>query len=47
MKITDARVIVTCPGRNFVNLKIVAARYPYNRACLPVNRLLDGTMWNW
>jgi len=22
MKITDARVIVTCPGRNFVTLKI-------------------------
>jgi len=23
MKITEARVIVTCPGRNFVTLKIV------------------------
>ena len=23
MKIADARVIVTCPGRNFVTLKIV------------------------
>ena len=25
MKIVDARVIVTCPGRNFVTLKIVTA----------------------
>ena len=23
MKIKDARVIVTCPGRNFVTLKVV------------------------
>ena len=26
MKITDARVIVTCPGRNFVTLKIIDRR---------------------
>lgn len=24
-----------------------AAKFPYERACLPVNRKLDGTMWNW
>lgn len=24
-----------------------AARYPYDPAYLPVNRLQDGTMWNW
>jgi len=24
-----------------------AAKYPYQRAYLPVNRLEDGTMWNW
>ena len=26
MKIIDAKVIVTCPGRNFVTLKIVDRR---------------------
>jgi mannonate dehydratase len=25
----------------------LAAKYPYRRAYLPVNRLEDGTMWNW
>jgi mannonate dehydratase len=25
----------------------LAARFPYDRAYLPVNRLTDGTMWNW
>ncbi len=25
----------------------LAAKYPYERAYLPVNRLTDGTMWNW
>ena len=25
----------------------LAARYPYRRAYLPVNRLEDGTMWSW
>ena len=25
----------------------LAAKYPYKRAYLPVNRLKDGTMWNW
>ena len=25
----------------------LAAKYPYKRSYLPVNRLKDGTMWNW
>lgn len=25
----------------------LAAKYPYKRACLPVTRLDDGTLWNW
>ena len=25
----------------------LAAKFPYDRAFLPVNRKLDGTMWNW
>jgi mannonate dehydratase len=25
----------------------LAAKYPYKRACLPVNRLEDGTLWDW
>jgi mannonate dehydratase len=25
----------------------LAAKYPYQRAYLPVARLEDGTMWNW
>ena len=25
----------------------LAAKYPYERAYLPVNRLEDGTLWNW
>jgi mannonate dehydratase len=25
----------------------LAAKYPYNPACLPVARLEDGTLWNW
>lgn len=29
MKIVDARVIVTCPGRNFVTLKIITDNGPY------------------
>ena len=24
-----------------------AAHYPYKRAYLPVNRKVDGTLWNW
>ena len=29
-----------------INEKL-AAKYPYKRSYLPVNRLEDGTMWNW
>jgi mannonate dehydratase len=124
MKITSTKVIVTCPGRNFVTLKVetdtgvyglgdatlngrelavvsyledhvipcligrdprqsediwqflyrggywrrrpvtmtaigavdttlwdikakLAVKFPYQRAYLPVNRLEDGTLWNW
>ena len=53
MKILSAKVVVTSPGRNFVTLKIatideeLAAKYHYQRAYLPVNRLQDGTMWHW
>ena len=25
----------------------LAAKFPYQPAYLPVNRLQDGTMWNW
>jgi mannonate dehydratase len=25
----------------------LAAKYPYQRKCLPVNRLEDGTLWHW
>ncbi len=25
----------------------LAAKHPYKRACLPVSRLEDGTLWNW
>lgn len=25
----------------------LAKKYPYQRKCLPVNRLEDGTLWNW
>ncbi|MCG8369163.1 MAG: hypothetical protein MJA32_01475, partial [Proteobacteria bacterium] len=25
----------------------LAGKYPYKRAYLPVNRLADGTMFNW
>jgi mannonate dehydratase len=25
----------------------LAAKFPYERAYLPLNRKLDGTMWNW
>jgi L-alanine-DL-glutamate epimerase-like enolase superfamily enzyme len=69
MKIQNARSIVTCPGRNFVTVRLetdegvygigdaighgvdinekLAAKYPYKRAYLPVNRLVDGSMCNW
>ena len=35
------------PGHGVDIDEKLAARYPYKRAFLPVNRLSDGTMWNW
>ncbi|MEZ5498756.1 MAG: D-galactonate dehydratase family protein [Steroidobacteraceae bacterium] len=35
------------PGHGVDIDETLAARYPYRRAYLPVNRLGDGTMWNW
>ena len=35
------------PGHGVDIDESLAARYPYQRAYLPVNRLGDGTMWNW
>lgn len=35
------------PGLGIDIDEVLAAKYPYNRAYLPVNRLEDGTMYNW
>ena len=35
------------PGFGVDYDEALAARFPYERAYLPVNRKLDGTMWNW
>jgi mannonate dehydratase len=35
------------PGHGVDFSETLAARYPYERAYLPVNRKLDGTLWNW
>jgi len=35
------------PGHGVDFDEQLAARYPYKRAYLPVNRKLDGTLWNW
>lgn len=35
------------PGHGVDIDEAAAAKYPYKRACLPVNRLEDGTLWNW
>ncbi len=35
------------PGHGVDIDERAAAKYPYKRACLPVNRLEDGTLWNW
>jgi len=35
------------PGHGVEIDEALAAKYPYQRAYLPVNRLEDGTMWNW
>jgi mannonate dehydratase len=35
------------PGHGVDFDENLAAKFPYQRAYLPVNRKLDGTMWNW
>lgn len=35
------------PGHGVDIDEELAAKYPYDRAYLPVNRLTDGTLWNW
>lgn len=35
------------PGHGVDIDESLAAKYPYQRKCLPVNRLEDGTLWNW
>ena len=35
------------PGHGVDIDEKLAARFPYRRAYLPVNRLEDGTLWNW
>lgn len=35
------------PGHGVEIDEALAARYPYRASALPVNRLEDGTMWNW
>ena len=35
------------PGHGVDIDEKLAEKYPYQRAFLPVNRLEDGTMWNW
>ena len=35
------------PGHGVEIDEKLAAKYPYQRAFLPVNRLEDGTLWNW
>ena len=35
------------PGHGVDIDERLAARFPYRRAYLPVNRLEDGTLWNW
>lgn len=56
MKMTGAEVLVCSPGFMYpgggpgsgVGLdEKLAARFPDERAYLPVNRKLDGTVFNW
>jgi mannonate dehydratase len=35
------------PGIGVEIDEVAAARFPYRRAYLPVNRLADGTLWHW
>jgi len=35
------------PGLGVDIDEALAAKYPYRRACLPINRKVDGTMHSW
>ncbi|MXP40383.1 D-galactonate dehydratase family protein [Altererythrobacter soli] len=35
------------PGHGVTIDEDLAAKYPYDPACLPIARLEDGTLWNW
>jgi mannonate dehydratase len=35
------------PGHGVDIDEVLAAKYPYKPAYLPVARLADGTLWNW
>jgi mannonate dehydratase len=35
------------PGHGVDIDEALAAKYPYDPACLPMGRLRDGTVWNW
>ena len=35
------------PGHGVDIDEALAAKFPYRRASLPVNRLEDGTLWHW
>lgn len=35
------------PGHGVDIDEKLAAKFPYQRKCLPINRLEDGTLWNW
>jgi len=37
----------TAPGHGVDIDEALAARYPYKPSALPINRLEDGTLWNW
>jgi mannonate dehydratase len=37
----------TAPGHGVDIDEALAARYPYRASALPINRLEDGTLWNW
>ena len=46
------RATATCspakrPATASTSTKQLAAKYPYQRAYLPVARLEDGTLWHW
>ena len=40
-------VMDDAPGLGVDIDETLAAKYPYERAYLPVARLRDGSMWNW